>query len=390
MTLTEIIEKKKILKDQISEFLKKIEEEEREMTEEEKVKYEELVAELENIEKKIGEKENELRSIRISSKTNAEKRYSIISMINNEINKRGFTDFERDIVNEGRDAMNRANLPTSGSIILPLNQRASVQATVTGYGVENIELQKLDLITKLRNKLVLTEAGARFITGLVGNVSVPVYGGSSVSWATENGSATDAAGSFTSVALSPKRLTATLKISKQFLLQENNDAENLLRLDLINSISEKLESTLLGSASGSSTTPAGLGSILGTPTEIASYADIIGLEGSLEAANVYNYSHILSPSLKATLRSMPKATNQAIFVLENGEISGYKALSTASVPTDTGYIGDWSEYIVGQWGALDLTVDPFSGASEGLVRIIVNCYFDGRPRRNSAFAAYTV
>jgi HK97 family phage major capsid protein len=390
MTLTELIEQKNEVKQKIADLLKVAEDAERELTEEEQKTYDEMVAQLEGIEKEIGDKENELRSLKFKTPKNVNKRFSILNCINAEVNKRSLSDYENEVLNEGRSQMNKANLPTTGSIILPLNYRGSIQATVTGAGVENVETDKLEIISKLRNKLVLVEAGAQYLTNLVGNVSIPVYSGSDVGWSTENGEATDAAGGFTQVNYTPKRLTANLKISKQFLLQDANDAENLLRNDLINAISEKLESTLLGTSAGSSTQPAGLGNILSTPTEIAAYADVIGLEGALESSNVYNYSYLLSPSMKAALRTMPKATGQAVFVYDNGEISGYKANSSNAVPTDYGYIGDWSDYVIAQWGGIDIVVDQYTLASQGLIRLVINTYFDGKPRRSSSFKNFTL
>jgi HK97 family phage major capsid protein len=390
MTLTELIEQKNEMKQKIADLLKVAEDAERELTEEEQKTYDEMVAQLEGIEKEIGEKENELRSLKFKTPKNVNKRFSILNCINAEVNKRSLTDYETEVLSEGRQQMQKANLPVTGNIILPVNYRGSIQATVTAAGVENVETDKLDIITKLRNKLVLVEAGAQYLTNLVGNVSIPVYSGSNVAWATENGEATEAAGGFTQVNFTPKRLTANLKISKQFLLQDNNDAENLLRNDLINAISEKLESTLLGTSAGSSTQPAGLGNILGSATTVSSYSDVIGLEGALEANNVYDYSYILSPSIKASLRSMPKATNQAIFVYDNGEISGYKAISSNAVPTDNGYIGDWKDYVIAQWGGIDLVVDQYTLASQGLIRLVVNCYFDGKPRRNNSFQYFDI
>jgi HK97 family phage major capsid protein len=385
MTLTELLEAKKVAKEKVDSLLAKAEEEGRELTEEEKAEYDTLVAELETLETQIAEKDEELRNVRVKP-VGLNRRFSLLSAINAEINHRSLTEFETGVVNAGREEMRRANLSASGNIVLPMNYRSSIQATVTGAGVENVETDKLDILPKLRNELVLVGAGAQFMTGLVGNVSIPVYSGSNVAWATENGESTDAGGAFTQVTYAPKRLTANLKISKQFLLQDGSgSAEGILQNDLVSAIAEKLESTLLGTAAGSSTQPAGLGNILGTPVTIADYADVVGLEGALEAENVRNYTYLLSPSMKSFLRTMPKEAGSALFVYENGEISGYKALSSNGVPSDYGYVGDWSDYVIAQWGGIDIVVDQYTLASQGLIRLVVNTYFDGKPRRSTSF-----
>ena len=384
MTLTELLEKKKAVKAKIDALLKLAEDEGRELTDEEKKGYDALVAELSELEKKVAEKETELRNFRVHAPKFEQ--FSLLSAIKAHVEQRSFSDFETQVINAGRQEMQRANLSYNGSIVIPMNYRASIQATVSGAGIENVETEKLDIIGKLRNKLVLVQAGAQYLTNLVGNVSIPVYSGSNVAWAAETGAAPDAGGTFLQVNYAPKRLTANLKISKQFLLQDTSgSAESLLQADLVAALQEKLETTFLGATAGSATTPAGLGAGI-TPEAIAAYADIVNVEADLEALNVHNLKYVLSPSLKAFLRSLPKEAGQALFVYDDkGEIAGNKTLSTSSVPADTGYVGDWSDFVIAQWGALDMLVDPYTLADSGLIRIIVNSYWDGKPRRATSF-----
>jgi len=78
------------------------------------------------------------------------------------------------------------------------------------------------------------------MSGLVGNVSIPVYSGSNVGWAGEVDAATDGAGKFSEVNLEPKRLTAFIDISKQFLIQDSVSAEEMLKNDIVRAISNEL------------------------------------------------------------------------------------------------------------------------------------------------------
>ena len=41
-------------------------------------------------------------------------------------------------------------------------------------------------------------------------------------------------------------------------------------------------------------------------------------------------------------------------------------------------------------GAIDLTIDPYTQAANGKVRLVVNAYFDAKPRRTEAFIAKTL
>ena len=48
--------------------------------------------------------------------------------------------------------------------------------------------------------------------------------------------------------------------------------------------------------------------------------------------------------------------------------------------------GNWFDYFVGQWGAIDMTVDPYTQANRGLVRIVVNSYWDMGKIQDESFS----
>ena len=145
-------------------------------------------------------------------------KFSLLKAINDVANNRNLDEKSQEIVNAGIAEMRKAGQSYSGQIVLPVEERSTVQATVTSAGEEVVAEDKLNILEPLRANLVLTGAGASYMTGLVGNVSIPVYSGSNVGWAGEIADAADGAGTFSEVNLEPKRLTAYLDISKQFLI----------------------------------------------------------------------------------------------------------------------------------------------------------------------------
>ena len=122
----------------------------------------------------------------------------------------------------------------------------------------------------------MVQAGASYMTGLVGNISIPTYSGSSVGWAGEVASAADGAGSFGEITMEPTRLTAFIDVSKQFLIQDSNSAEEMLKRDVVGSIANKLAETILGNAAGSTTTPAGMFNGVTADTAAVGSKDIVG------------------------------------------------------------------------------------------------------------------
>jgi HK97 family phage major capsid protein len=255
-------------------------------------------------------------------------------------------------------------------------------------GAEIVQEDKLQLIGPLYNRSALVRAGATVLSNQSNNVTIPKYSGSSAVWVGETGKSDGNEGTFSELSFTPKRLTAVIKMSRQFLIQDNVGAENLLRNDIINALLGKLESTLLGSGAGTATQPAGLGSVL-TPTTIADWGDVIALETALESANVGGeYKYVLTPYVNGLTRTMPKDAGSGLFVQDvNKTIDGYEVLTTGNVFAKGGFVGNWSEYFLVQWGSLDLVVDPLTMVDQAMVRFVVNAYFDGKPRRNEAFQA---
>ena len=320
----------------------------------------------------------------ISNRNKMKKQFSLLKAINDIAENRSLDAVSQAVINAGADEMRSAGQSFSGQIQLPVESRAAV--TVTDEHDDVIEVQFADLLTPLRAKNVLVAAGAKYMSGLIGDVQVPIMGAGNVTWEGEVASAKEAGYTFTSKKLQPKRLTAYVDISKQFLVQDSIGAEQAIRADIVAAINSKLESTILGSAQGSTTTPAGI--FYGqTPKKITTFKDICDLEASIEDANVIGEcKYVMSNKAKAALRNMPKSSKSTQLVMENGEVDGTPVLNTSNVEAQNIAYGDWNNLAIGQWGSIDLVVDPYTLAKDGQVRIVINAFFDAVTLRPEAFA----
>lgn len=321
-----------------------------------------------------------------NKKSNIKKmEFRLLKAINAVANNQTIDEVASSVVEMGKEEMRKSGLSFGGQIQIPTSELRST-ITVASEGEDTVATDLYDIIEPLRAKNVLVQAGAKFLTGLVGDVQVPVMAGGNVTWEGETSNASDAGTSFSSVKLSPKRLTAYVDISKQFLAQDSKSAENLIRQDLVNAINSKLESTILGNASGSTTQPAGL--FYGQEVnKILAFSGVTNLEADIEDANVIGEcKYIMSNKAKAAFRNMPKSAKSTELVMEGGQIDGTEVFNTSHVPGQGVAYGDWSNLAIGQWGGIDLTVDPYTKAAAGQVRLVINAYFDAKPLRSSAFA----
>lgn len=333
---------------------------------------------------KEDDKEENKRNNNIITSKMSKKNFSLVKAIRSIANNQPLDDVTLAVINAGQEEARKAGVNAQGQIQLPTEERATV--TVAAEGEDVVATELFDILTPLRAKNVLVNAGARFMGNLVGNVQVPIMTKSNVTWEGEVASAKDGAGTFSHKTLSPKRLTAYVDISKQMIAQDSVGVENAIRTDLVNAINAKLEETVLGDAAGTATMPAGIFNEI-APTAVASFEDICAKEAEVEDANVIgDCKYILSNKAKAALRAMAKSSKSTQLVFENGEIDGTEALNTSNVSEKKYVYGDFSNLAIGSWGGVDLTVDPYTKAGDGQIRIVVNMYVDAVVLRPEAFA----
>lgn len=385
-TLT-LIDQKEQLRKKAEALIAGAEKELRKLNEGEESELTSIKKEIVDLDSQIKQIEEESkRNYKPQTKTKSMEKFSLLKAINDVANNRQLDERAQEVVTAGKAEMSKSGQSYSGQIVLPVEERAGIQATVATAGQENVAEDKLGILDPLRANLVLVQAGASYMTGLSGNVSIPVYSGSNVGWEGEVADAKDGAGTFNEINLQPKRLTAFIDVSKQFLIQDSNSAEEMLKRDIVAAISNKLEATILGDAAGSNTIPAGIFNGVTADTAAITYKDIVKMEADLEAENVRgDIKYIVSPSAKADLKTTDKGTDTGKYLMEGNEVNGYPVLCTSAVADKGVVMGNWSDYVIGQWGGIDLTVDPFTQAANGKVRLVINAYFDAKPRREEAF-----
>lgn len=396
MNTLELRDKKDALKSQMLAITEKCREEIRMLTDEEKAIYEELKTKIEELNKELQALEDKAKQTSIEEEENTQitdnqrnskpymekRKFSLVNAISNVVNNVRHDEVTQAVMDEARKNLRNSGLSYTGQIQLPVNMEERATVSVTTERGDVVATDIFDIVRPIRERNVLVKAGANYLTGLIGDVQLPQMTGGNVAWADENGTAVDGNVAFTSVKLQPKRLTAVVPISKQLLLQTSQDVENIVREELIKAINAKLEATILGTQAGTANTPAGL--FTGTiNTSIADFTALCNLEAEVDKYDNLNY--IISPKAKAQLRGMTKGAKVTASIFENGEIDGTPAHVTGNVLEKNIVIGDWSKYYIGQWGEIDVTVDSISQADKGIVRLIVNAFFDCKAVDTNAF-----
>ena len=363
MNSLEITDKKAQLIKRNLDILSLCKQEARELSEDEDKEFKENEEEIQNLEEELKELEEELEK----EDEKEEKSHKNIS-IDKNMEKKNFS-----IAEEIRNSMK-----THEPIVL----RSTL--TVATEGEDVVQTDVYDVWEPLRANNVLVNAGMRVYSGLVGDVQIPLYSKGNVAWKGETASAEDGNGSFTNVTLSPKRITGKFPISLQFLAQTTPDVEACIRRDIALSVMEKIESTILGSAAGTSTQPAGL-AYNTAATEISKYSYLTAAEADLESYNFSNIHFVASPHFKGAMKSMIKGTNNTDMVFNGGQIDEYPTEVTSNVASSYAFVGDFSNLALGLWDEVRIdTVADSTTLSDGQIMIIVNAFADAKLVRDNA------
>lgn len=273
-----------------------------------------------------------------------------------------------------------------GDYILPIREvRSSLQAGTPGSGAEVVGTDISGLIAPIRSHLATLEAGATMLTGLVGDVKLPIYAGSTAKWKGEGVSSDDGAGAFSKLELKPKRITTHIDVSKQFLLQDSAECEAMLLDDLGAAVSAKFESTIFGKEAGTINQPAGIFNTIPTIKGTANRDNILSLEkGVTFKDRLRAPAYLTNADGRDVLKATPKMANQPLYLMEpDGSMNCHKVIITNNITSglqaaedEHGIIfADWSQLILGFW-AVGIIVDEYSQALLDNVKITINAYVD--------------
>ena len=398
VSITELKDEKAQLSARSKEIIGTAKEEKRMFNESENEELANIQSRMAEINIEIEEKIEESRQKPVKREEKKMANFSLRKAIVAQMTGKVQAAAEQNVIEEGIKLNTRSGVEmTEGSLVIPMSYRSALTA-----GADNgvlVDEDKQEMLFPLQNKLVLAQAGARFMTGLTGNIVWPKATGANVYWEGETADAKDGAPTFgKSASFTPKRLTAHVDISKQLLIQENRDVEGIIRQLITDAIAQKLESTAFGADGADENTPNGIFAAVEATAGTLDWATIVGLETQVDVANATmgNLAYIMHPSLVGKAKTKVKdASGAGGFVFGNdgaGMMNGYKVLRTNNVGGDAsnGYnvvYGNWNDYFIGQWGSIEILVDPYTQATKGLVRLVIHSYWNMGVIREESFAA---
>ena len=251
-------------------------------------------------------------------------------------------------------------------------------------------------IEVLRNASAVTRAGMTILSGLVGNVDIPRQTSAAAStWiSAEDGDATESEPQFDQVSLSPKDLACYTEVTRRLLQQSTPSIERIVRMDLAKAQALGIDYAALY-GSGSSGQPLGLSGQTGINTkDLAAadptYAELVAMVALVMADNAIMGTPmwLIEANGWEALSTTPKQGSgvEGNFILgEAGRIVGYNHIVSNQLADEDYFFGDFSQILCGEWGGLEINVDPYTHSLKGKIRYVTFKTVDIAVRQPTAF-----
>lgn len=331
------------------------------------------------------------------------KRYSLMRAIRAMVDRdwRG-AEFEREC---SAEICKRAGIDAApnGGFFLPVDVQKrdlTVSTATAGGNLVGTDLVPSSFIELLRARAVVAGLGARMLSGLVGNVAIPKQTGASTAyWLTNEATAiTESNHTFGQLSLTPKHVGAYTEVSRQLMMQSTPAVDQLVMDDFARVLALAIDKAALeGAGSGGEPTgisnTANIGSVSGGSLDLA---DCLEFQSDLAGSNalVTGCAYVTTPAVAALLagRARISSTDSVTLWRGNildGQIEGFRATTTTQLTAASMIFGDFSQVVIGEWGFLELAMNPYASFSAAITGIRAIQTVDVGIRHAAAFSRAT-
>jgi len=242
--------------------------------------------------------------------------------------------------------------------------RADPIITSTQAGLINkVVAPGLDILVS-PGEAFLRTLGVSFFPGLTGNFVLNYVDQDTATFPGEDASAASADMAPGSLTLAARRVTHTQSITRETLAQTNPGVYSGIVQNLVNGIwnavTNDVFDTLQTDAASQKTTLTAAG---------LTYGDLVMMEASIGGLNIGAGAYVTTPSVKAYLKQKVVLGTDNGPVWMDNQINGYPAYGVPAANANEVYFGDFGKMAVGQWGGIEIIVDPYSQAKQGRINL---------------------
>lgn len=338
--------------------------------------------------------------------------------------------FEKEVMQDGLKELSNRGLSMEGNLYIPekvLNARGNTfvdERTLTDRRIINaltstggsagskggvtIQDDVLTLIDILRKKLPFVDStqgagdslGATMWAGLDGTVTFPAVDdeGDDPAVKAENATADEVDPTFDDRTLAPKRLPAFAEYSRQLLLQSTMDVENWMRNHLMYKVSKSMNINIMDfilALAGTNSVENGADGGELTWAKVVEFETLIA---DADAEEEERFAFLTNAKVRGALKTTEMASNTAQFIWDKdaNTVNSYPAFVSSVVPKNltkangsnlsAAVLANWASLYLGMWGGIDMLVNPYTKAKEGMIEVNVWTFFDRAARHPQSFS----
>lgn len=278
------------------------------------------------------------------------------------------------------------SLVNGSDMDIPINR--DIQDTASAANI--IPLTIGDIIQPLEKGLILNKVGMKMQYGMVGAWQFPIVAGVEATIEDENAEVNDTTIDIGKINPSPKRVTIAIPVSNRAIDQSNGTLLEIVRTQLPMAVARLLNKWMFSPTK--ITSKASDGCFVNPKTKINAtgnaWKDAITLKGKVMATGVIfdgTPAYVCSATKYAELESTPRDAGSGLMVIENGKINGFPVFITEYIGEGILGFGIFSYELVGQFGKMRMTYDPYTGAKKNLVYFVFSSDYDMLTLRSEAF-----
>lgn len=336
------------------------------------------------------------------------KRFSISKFIR-EARAGQLSGFELEMNQEGLEEMRKSGQTSQNETVIPSSVLRAIDVnnvSTSTEGAEFAHVTRMSYLEGLRNALVCQKLGAVYVDGLQGNVAIVKGGSASAAWYAEAAAASVTKLAFSTVTMTPKRLQIIAGYTNDLLKQSSLAVDRIIWDELLRAHAGSLDAAAFN-GSGSSGEPTGIlatdgiGAVaMGTHGGAPTRAKIIDLESEVAIDNALfgSLAYVTNAKVAGKMKKTESVVGYPDWLLEDGKTNGYPVVVTNAIPSNLTkgdssgvcsamIFGNFNELLIGQWGGLDMIIDPFTSKGKAIIEVSALAYHDILVRRPEAFAA---
>jgi HK97 family phage major capsid protein len=309
---------------------------------------------------------------------------------------RGASCFEREVSDELARIIGK---PAQG-LYIPneIARTMSVVGTNGDAALVGTELLTGSFIEMLRAATCIDKLGVTRLLGMKGDVTIPKQlTGQTYYHVGRDQDVTASDGTFGLVKASPHTIGARTIVGRSMLKQSSLDAEALTQGNIVKAMSEGMDVKAFSGNGGDE--PAGLAlatdinSATVTTPGSATWANILTFLSTIAADNVAlnSMKWAMPTNVLFNLAGIPKVSGQSEMLAKESAaggwtVAGYPVVLSNNVTAKSAFFGAWSEFYWVMWGAVDITVNPYTYDAKGAVVITALQDYDHLIAHGQAFS----